>query len=333
LSTAVILESLPAGSGTATGLHRKRVYIFLTRQGFMFVLLLMVMLLGAVNYVNSMAYLMTFLLGSLFMVCMLHTYRNLRGLVVRCSDAEPVFAGEQARFPILFDNRDGAERTALRVRTAAARPPRGTHGGGAVKSLDFSLVADEPGRRQFVVPALQRGTLRMERLIIETRYPLGLFRAWSYLDGPSCTVYPRPGGGYTLPPSQELETDRDSGLRPGSDDFAGFADYRPGDSIRRIDWRALAREQGLLVKRFSGSGGRRLILSWVLLPDALPVEARLSQLCRWVLEAERQDFHYALELPGTGIGAGIGVEHRRACLEALAHFGRPAVMPSRPGDA
>ncbi len=331
LSTAVILESLPAGSGAATGLQRKRVYIFLTRQGFLFVLLLLVMLLGAVNYVNSMAYLMTFLLGSLFMVCMLHTYRNLRGLVVRCSDAEPVFAGEQARFPLLFDNRDGAERMALHVRTTT-RPARGKRALATQATLNLSLVANEPGRRQLEVPAPQRGTLQLDRLIIETRYPLGLFRAWSYLDGPRCTVYPRPGGSHALPPSQELETDSDAGRRPGSDDFAGFAAYRAGDSIRRIDWRALAREQGLLVKRFSGSGGRRLILSWGLLPDAMPVEARLSQLCRWVLEAERREFHYALALPGAGIDSDIGDEHRRACLVALAHFGLPGTERAGPGD-
>jgi uncharacterized protein (DUF58 family) len=289
----------------------------------MFVLLLMVMLLGAVNYVNSMAYLMTFLLGSLFMVCMLHTYRNLRGLVVRCSDADPVFAGEQARFPLLFDNRGGAERPALQVRTTTPRSTRAKRERAAAVSVELSLVANQPGRRVLEVPAPQRGILHLDRLIVETRYPLGLFRAWSYLDGPSGTVYPRPGGTHALPPSQEIESDSDAGRRPGSDDFSGFAAYRAGDSIRRIDWRALAREQGLLVKRFSGSGGRSLVLFWGLLPDAMPVEARLAQLCRWVLEAERQGFHYALELPGTGIDAGAGADHRRVCLEALAHYGQP----------
>jgi len=298
----------------------------------MFMLLLMVMLLGAVNYVNSMAYLMTFLLGSLFMVCMLHTYRNLRGLVIRCSDAEPVFAGETARYPLLFDNRDGAERPALQVRTTPPRSAPGKREPAAAISLELSLAPNEPGRRLLEVPAPRRGTLRLERLIVETRYPLGLFRAWSYLDGPSCTVYPRPGGSHALPPSQEIESDSDAGRRPGSDDFSGFAAYRAGDSIRRIDWRALAREQGLLVKRFSGSGGRKLILSWGLLSDASPVEACLSQLCRWVLEAERQGFQYALELPGAGIDIGIGADHRRVCLEALAHYGQPRASRTGAGE-
>ena len=330
LSTAVILESLPAGS--AAGLRRQRVYIFLTRQGFLFALLLIVMLLGAMNYVNSMAYLMTFLLGSLFMVCMLHSYRNLRGLIVACRAAEPVFAGAAARFPLLFDNRGGVERMALRVRPAPMRRRHGLPDPNNAAFLDLSLAANGPTRGLLEVTARQRGTLRIPRLIIETRYPLGLFRAWSFLDGPTCTVYPRPDGNYVLPPFQELHVDRDTGRRPGSDDFAGFAAYRPGDSIRRIDWRAFAREQGLLVKRFSGSGGQRLVLSWDALPTALPIEARLSQLCRWVLEAEHLEIHYALELPDAGIKVGGGAEHRRACLEALAHFGLPAATITGPAD-
>lgn len=324
MSTAVILETLPTASGTTGGLQRRRVYIFPTRQGFLFALLLAVMLMGAVNYVNSMAYLMTFLLAGLFLVCMLHTYRNLRGLVVSGSDAEPVFAGEDARFPVLFDNRGGGDRLALMLRAASPRRGAPLDADAAGAELAQSLPGNEPVRAHLILPTARRGSLRIPRFIIETRFPLGLFRAWSYLDGTACTVYPRPAGSHALPPALELATERDSGRRPGADDFAGFAAYRPGDSVRRIDWRALAREQGLLVKRFSGSGGKKLVLSWHLLPESVQLEARLSQLCRWVLEAERLDFQYALELPRVTIGAGAGAPHRHACLEALAGFGEPA---------
>lgn len=322
MSTAVILETLPAPADAATGLGRRRVYIFLTRQGFLFSLLLIVMLAGAVNYVNSMAYLMTFLLAGLFLVCMLHTYRNLRGLVITCNDAEPVFTGDDARFPLLIDNRSGAERPALFVRPAGGRgTPLAAGARGALLAL--CAAANEPARVHLVIRTARRGALRIPRFIIETRFPLGLFRAWSYLDGATGTVYPRPGGSHALPPAMEQQVEREGGRRPGADDFTGFAGYRPGDSIRRIDWRALAREQGLLVKRFSGSGGKKLVLSWSLLAESMPLEARLSQLCRWVLEAERMEFEYALELPGTVIPSANGSKHRHRCLEALAGFGGP----------
>lgn len=324
MGAAVILESLPAGA-RAVGLERRRVYIFLTRQGFLFALLLVVMLLGAVNYVNSMAYLMTFLLGSLFMVCMLHTYRNLRGLVLAVGKPEPVFAGDAARFPLLFDNRSGAERPALVARVADSA--RGTAGYDPPAVLALALPAAAALQRHLDVPAPRRGMLRVDRIVVETRYPLGLFRAWSYVDGGTCTVYPRPAGNRPLPRAQALDANQESGRHPGTDDFTGFAAYRPGDSIRRIDWRALAREQALLVKRFSGTGSARLLLAWDLMPATLDAEARLAQLCRWVVDAERQGAVYGLAVPGRTIEPGRGPAHRHDCLETLALFGTP--IPAR----
>jgi uncharacterized protein (DUF58 family) len=318
---SIVLErSLwPGGAAPAAGFARRRVYIFMTGPGLLFGFTIAVMLLGAVNYTNSMAYILTFLLASLFMVCMLHTYRNLRGLVIRLGDAEPVFAGDAASFPVLLDNRAGDARVALAVRV---HPPRARRGRGAGTGAGFDLAPGELRREPLAVVPKQRGSHRLERLVIESAWPLGIFRAWSYLDtAPEVLVYPRPAGDLPLPESDRFEAEEFIGPRPGTDDFIGFRAYRPGDSARSIDWKALAREQGLLVKRFSGAGSRRITLGWDAAGARGGVEARLSQLCRWVIEAERRGMAYALELPGQSVGHGSGAEHRRRCLELLARFG------------
>lgn len=321
MSESIVLERplLPASGISSAGLKRRRVYIFPTRQGFLFAFTLVVMLLGAVNYTNSMAYLLTFLLASLFMVSMLHTFRNLRGLIIKLADAEPVFAGEAARFPMLFDNRSGYDRLALTVRP---HPKRRDRGSGAVTALALDVRGGDLERVELEVIAARRGLFQLDRLLLSSTFPLGLFRAWSYLDtGPSCLVYPRPAGAAPLPPPQESESEHDTGQRAGTDDFTGFRTYRPGDSIRRIDWKALAREQGLLVKRFAGAGTRKLELRWTAVHPGADPEARLSQLCRWVLEAERLGIHYAVEIPGARVEHGLGTPHKNACLELLARYG------------
>ena len=80
MTDTVVLEKLPASRGSVSAgssdYKRRRIYIFATRQGMFFTFLLLVMLVLAINYSNSMAYVMTFLLGSLLMISMLHTYRN-----------------------------------------------------------------------------------------------------------------------------------------------------------------------------------------------------------------------------------------------------------------
>ena len=320
MAESIVLErALPSAIGAGPALTRRRVYIFFTRQGLLFAATLLVMLLGSVNYTNSMAYLLTFLLASLVLVCMLHTYRNLRGLVIKLADPEPVFAGETAGFPLLFDNRSGYDRPALHLRV---HPARGRRKPSATAEIQFDLLAGELRGIDLEVSAPKRGLLKLDRLLLRTGFPLGLLRAWSYLDtAPVCVVYPRPSGSAALPPEEGMESAQLIGRHAGADDFTGSRPYRPGDSIRTIDWKAMAREQGVLVKRFAGAGARKLTLRWNAVAPGAETEMRLSQLCRWVLEAEKLGFQYALEIPDARVDHGCGAEHQRTCLERLANYG------------
>lgn len=325
MSDTVVLERvsglvrknhMPAGS-----IRRQRVYILPSRQGLIYSILLVTLLLGAINYNNSMAYLFTFLLASLLMVCMLYTYRNLAGLIISTEPAKPVFAGEVAYFPLVFDNRHAGEKPALELapaqagflRRAAIRPPLVTQ---------MHIQADQLVRCQFPVKTRQRGLVSAGRITVSSRYPLGLFRAWSNIHNTrQCLVYPEPAGNLPLQETAVTSSLGEGGGKAGADDFVGFRHYRPGDSVRNIAWKALAREQALLVKRFSGERGVRLILSWQQVVVLGQTEAKLSQLCKWILEAEAGGYYYGLEIPGTLIEPACGNTHRNACLEALARFG------------
>ena len=75
---------------------RHRIYIVPTRYGYGYGLLLVVMLLGAMNYSNSMAFALTFLLAGLGLLGMHHTHANLLQLRLRVGRVAPVFAGEEA---------------------------------------------------------------------------------------------------------------------------------------------------------------------------------------------------------------------------------------------
>lgn len=326
MSASFVLERLPAPARSdlpsLANIKRQRVYILPTREGIVFSILLLAMLLGAMNYNNSMAYILTFLLGSLFLVCMLHTHRNLTGLIINGSHPQPVFAGETAQFPVNIDNLHGPARTAIRL---ACQPRRQ---GWRKKSMPAGHAAEidlPPHRKQQVcisVPAGRRGLLPLERVVISSCFPLGLFYAWSYLQlEQHCVVYPQPAGSTRLPNPAPGSLQGQEGMQDGANDFMGFRQYHPGDSIRNIAWKALAREQPLLVKRFSGDGSHTLLLNWDDVNHLHDIEARLSQLCRWILLAERQGWNYGLAIPGAHIEPGRGPSHRDSCLEALARFG------------
>ncbi len=322
MATPVVLERVQRDKSGTTGfnteqLERQRVYIFPTAQGWVYAIMLVVMLLGAINYSNSMAFMLCFLLTGLGIVCMLHTYRNLAGLVITAHKPDAVFQGQTAQFPIQIDNRPGQDRFGITLRQKPKRKKTETRPGN-----HFSIDAGQQEQALFPVPTTRRGRINAGQLIIETRFPLGIFRAWSYIDPEQdCVVYPQAAGQRLLPEHSQLEEELELGDKTGTDDFAGFRKYRPGDATRSIAWKAFAREQGLHVKQFSGSGSETLVFEWEDVSFLEHIEARLSQLCLWILIADDSGLQYGLNIPGAEIEPGAGEQHRRQCLEKLALFG------------
>ncbi len=320
MSDSIILEQNSANAQTNQAASRKRLYIFPTRHGLVFALMLMVMLMGSVNYTNSMAYMLTFLLASLYIVCMLHTYRNLKGLVFKTNNAKAVFAGETAEFPLVLINRTTTDRHSISIHPW---PKKRTGNRAQYRGGEFhNIVPGEIHKGVMPVITHTRGKLLPGRLRIYSTYPLGLFRTWSYIHCTSyCLVYPKPEGSPVLPQCSEDLTCDHYGEQVGIDDFIGVRQYQPGDSIKNIDWKALSKEQGVLSKKFSGSGARQLVLHWEQTRHIGDVEKRLSQLALWVMTAEQEGIRYSLELPDTKIPIGNGDSHKHQCLKALANYG------------
>lgn len=294
-------------SGTVT-LNQRRIFIIPTRQGIGFVGVLLVMLLGDINYNLSLGYVLTFLLGTTALMTMVHTFRNMAQLEIRAGRADAVFAGGTAQFVFHFHNNGRLVRHHLVLRDQDMR------------SVTFDIPAQQSVEIKLAIPATQRGWKSSGRLTLFTEFPLGLYYAWSYLQFDTrCLVYPRPAPPQPLPASS-VQSGAGRLNTAGDEDFAGLRNYVVGDALPRIAWKALAREQGLQVKQFSAQQGQELWLDWSLLPP-LAAERKLEILTRWVLDTEAQGLHYGLRLPNAELPPGQGATHRVECLRALALFG------------
>src|SRR5436190_1847043 len=113
-----------------------------------------------------------------------------------------------------------------------------------------------------------------------------------------------------------------AGQRVEGEDFAGVRAYRPGESQRHIDWKAVARGQPLVTKQWAGDASETLVLDWNEAPGA-DVEARLGQIARWIVQAEREYTAYGVRLPGVEIPPAHGERHFHGCLRTLATFETP----------
>lgn len=311
--TGLTRRNLCDNHGVAT-IGARRIYILPTGMGAAFGAMLVATLLGSLNYQNNLGLFLTFLMAAIALMSMHHCWYNLLRLSVRAADADAVFCGQPAHFRIELWSRRGRAHGELCIRA------------GGCTELDRSGAHREV---RLTVPTHRRGPMPLTEVLIDTRHPLGLFRAWAWVQTDASTlVYPRPAD--WAPPAAFVST-RSRNPRAergqGADDFVGPRAYRAGDSPRRLDWKALARERGLVTKQFGGDEASRVELD--LAQTTGDREQRLALLTRQVLDAEAQQLDYGLRLGSTLIPCGRGLAHRQRCLEALARY--PG--PSRPADA
>ncbi len=299
-----IQESLPQT------LHRKQIYILPTRQGLLFILILTGMLLGSANYNNNLGFLLVFLLGSMAFVSILHTFGNLAGIEIVSVRAKPVFACEKAvfEFPVRADTRMRAEISFVCE---------------SGEEVCGEIFPDRDNCIRLPIPAERRGIFRPGSVQIFSRYPLGLFYAWSSLDSlMECLVYPAPiFGELMLSDDQTRDSDKESGFGKsgGIDDFQGLRPYQPGDSLRLISWKAFSGGRGLFSKSFAGTSASCVFADWHALKSG-DTEEKLSRLCGMVLKAGQMNLRYGLRLPNMTIGPDQGEAHKHRCLKALALF-------------
>jgi len=299
----------PPERGTIRLGHR-RVYIVPTQLGWMFGGVLAILLVGSINYALALGFALTFLLAGLGFAGMIHTARNLARLEVAPGRIEPVFAGEAAQFMLRIENPSTFDRPSILLR----------HAGCGVQ-LVLDVPAQSSADAVLGIRAEKRGWLPLGRVMLETRFPLGMFRAWSYVEPElRCLVYPRPARA-ALPHASARESGgRTNAQAGGNDDFAGLRMYQTSDSPRHIAWKRAAQSEELLTKQFSEEAADELWLDWQLTDPRLDAEERLSVLAGWVLAAERAGARYGLRLPGREVAPARGDAKRAECLEALALY-------------
>ncbi len=294
-------------------LTRRNVYVLPSRAGLLFATVLLTMLICAINYGLAMGYALSFLIFGVVVVAMMHTFRNLSALVLRPGRAEPVFAGQSADLSIVLINPSRLARYALNVNAESMN-----HG----EQVDIAAQTEQLVR--ISLPTWQRGWMPVPRLTLSTRYPLGIWRVWSYWQpAQHVLVYPDPESpAHPLPLSRTSQGD-EQGSGGTDEDLAAIRPFVVGDSPRRIAWSAIARtgSDELLTKQFEGGGVGELMLDYTQLPAHLGLEDRLSRLTRWVLDAEATGARYELRLPDRSIDCDNGLVHQTACLEALAQYG------------
>lgn len=285
-------------------LRRGRRYILPTAFGMEMGLLLLATLIIALNNGNNHALAFSVLASAVLGVALIQTDQRLMGVRLLSIHAFPAHAGEEVVVRVSLDHRGRGVRRGLRLRLGA-------------RQVAFDLPDGEPLAVDLRVPGLPRGCHPMGRLAIETRRPANIARAWGWVwPRQQFLIYPRLEDNAPAFPRQAGEADTVRSARQGSQ-VHHLRDWRLGDAVRDVAWKASARQDKLMAREYEDHSGGTRRIEWQQVAH-LPLEQALSRLARWVVEADGAGMRSELVLPGRHIGPGQGLAHRHACLAALA---------------
>lgn len=290
---------------------QRNIFILPTAVGLVFGLLLVIMLLTGINYQNSLIYLMTFLLGVVFVAAMHQTHKNLSGLKLTLVQAGEGHVGE--RIPFVFRGAaDASDAIAIKLSLPES---------GATLS---HVLAHETADLVLMAKGDCRGYLLPDRVRVETRFPFGLLKAWSWIRPASAAiVYPKP----ITPPEGHWSTadeaeSSDASVSVAGQDQAEFRPWRQGDLSQRVQWKRYARNGEMVIADWEGEQGSPSWLDYDAFPG-VDTELRLSYLVAQVIERSKSQDAFGLRLPGIRIAPDSGPAHTAGCLRELAVFGLP----------
>lgn len=296
---------------------QRNIFILPTGAGVVFGLLLLIMLVTGINYQNSLIYLLTFILGAVFVAAMHQTHRNLAGLELTVLSGGEGFPGDSLPFRIRATVQ-GHDALAISLASESSR-------------LDQQhILESEPADLSLALVPSHRGYFRPDRIRVETRFPFGLLKAWSWLRPVSAgIVYPKP---LPAPEAGSTVQEGDQSSQARSVDGNDHVDIRPwreGDMSQRVLWKRFARSGEMVIADWEGEQGSPHWLDYEAF-RGVDKELRLSYLAYQVLERMKSNRPFGLNLPGHVIEPDVGRAHGSRCLKALAVFG---LEKPREGDA
>lgn len=290
-----------------TRLTQRNTFIFPAEEGLAYLVVVLLIFIGGINYENSLMLGTAFLLASLFLVTIVSTYLNLAGITLAVARAEPACVGDLAFVEVILVSTK-THRYGLNVMLGEFR-----------ESVNLAPDVHTPVMVPF--EALKRGKGFPPRILVESRYPLGLIRAWTWVAFDQyAVIYPKPVRCELLAGGEGVQGKKHTVRQQHDEEFAGIREYRPGDPLKSVHWKQYAKSGDLFTRYREGATASTLVLTFESVPGP-GIEAKLSQLTWWAKELNAKNIPFALKIPGINISVAAGPSHLYRVLNAIALFG------------
>ena len=276
-------------------LGHRSLYIVPSRFGALWIAAAGLLLLVAIQTGSNSTLLLAFLMLGLMLLAMFLTHDTLQGLILRCDQPQPTFAGELADYSFRLESSVARPRCSFRVQGHAVVVTDHIAAGTTTLSLPWM-----PENRGWQLPPPVQ---------IETIAPLGLFICWGrWQPKQNQLIWPRRRPG----PVAETQPPRS---RDGLEEWQDLRPVREGERPALLDWASAARGRPLQAKVFNDPEEPELILAPA---PGVALELALEHLADRIWRLHHNGACYGLQIQAITLAPSKGLRHRDACLEALA---------------
>jgi uncharacterized protein (DUF58 family) len=245
-----------------TGLQwlRFKVSYRLTREGLVYLALVFIIVLAALNTGNNLLFMILASLLAGILISGVLSRMALTGIELRIDAPEHIFAGQPVVAAVeLRNHKQSLPSFSLRV----GHDPKSKVPPILASPVYFPYLPRRQAVRQNVELVFpRRGVYRQDSFAVSTRFPFGFLEKTRHVEMPrEIVVYPR------VEPTEEfyealpmLTGERESYQRGRGHDLYSIREYVNTDSARFVDWKASARTGSLKVREFTREDERRVVL-------------------------------------------------------------------------
>ena len=267
-------------------LRQNDVLVFLYKQGFLYLVLILITFIAGINYANNLILCFCFLISAILCISFYVTFKQLHALSIEVIAPKIGRSGDALTLRLSFKQPTLSPKY-LQIRYADQVKPV------LLQQLNqhVELTFQPTERGLFVVPEIQ----------IFSTYPLGLVRAWTY-----CYFQ---DDIWIAPKAMDFQKENSQAAsrgEPDLDEFRELRAFREGDSLQAVSWKQAARGQGLYIKQFEDQLDTQTVqIDYAQMPSTSH-EERLSLMMGLVDHCEAENVSYNLNLPTQQLPVGQG---------------------------
>ena len=279
-------------------LKQKEVLVFVYKQGFLYLVLILITFIAGINYANNLILGFCFLISAILCISFYLTFKQLHALEVEIISPDIGRVDEVVSLKCIFKQQSKSPKylyiqCADQVQTVFIENRQ--------QSIELYFMAD------------QRGLFQVPQLQLYSTYPLGLVRAWTYFSlQKEIWIAPKP---------QDFNHEYHQAIHSGQpdlDEFKELRNFKEGDSFQSISWKQAARGQGLYVKQFEDQqDAHKIVIDYEKMPSALH-EEKLSLMMGLVDQCEQNQNLYQVILPQVQSKQSMGEKHYQHIKKLLA---------------